>query len=318
MHPRLSRKVCAEWDSAPGSLFARWLWQNGKEKPLKPLLPIAHLASLYLPSLHLNSFQVIFSHLIGKLPSPNQSASKSLVLAHREELLLQAFRQIEASNPGLHIALEKGDLHADLDHADVVLASVPTIGRRQDSDLSSRLKRFDPALFKCIIIDEAHHTAAPSYRRVLEHFRAFEPNSHILVWGCSATLKRNDSLALADIFQEVTYHLDMADLMREGWLCRAELLQVYSDLDLDAVKFDPGAADFSLDDLSLALNTPQRNALVANTWSEFAIASKASISLLSLLAYLSRTRSQVHHRLCFQRRTRLRPGRSLRCPYPLK
>lgn len=165
------------------------------------------------------------------------------------------------------IELEKGEFKADVSRADVIVASVPTLGRRdENSGVCERLMRFDPDHFKCIIIDEAHHSAAPSYRRILDHFGALNPQSHLLVWGCSATMRRNDYRALGDLFQKVVYHVDMNKMIRDGWLCRPELFQVFTEFNVDSVNFDSSGEDFSLDDLSLTLNTPKRNNLIAETW----------------------------------------------------
>ena len=171
--------------------------------------------------------------------------------------------------------MEKGEFIADISRADVIVASVPTLGRRDESTGScERLKRFNPADFKCIIIDEAHHSAAPSYRRILDHFGALCPDSHLLVWGCSATFRRNDHLALGDLFQKVVYHVEMNHMIKKGWLCRPELLQVFTEFNVDSVCMDSSGEDFSLDDLSLTLNTPKRNDLIAKTWLEEAKNSK--------------------------------------------
>lgn len=173
------------------------------------------------------------------------------------------------------IELEKGEFVADLGRADVIVASVPTLGRRNDnSGACERLKRFNPDDFKCIIIDEAHHSAAPSYRRILDHFNALTPSSHLLVWGCSATLRRNDHLALGDLFEKVVYHVEMDRMIKNGWLCRPELLQVFTEFDMENVAFDSSGEDFSIDDLSLTLNTPKRNELIADTWLSEAHTSK--------------------------------------------
>jgi ATP-dependent helicase IRC3 len=130
------------------------------------------------------------------------------------------------------------------------------------------LKRFNPEDFKCIIIDEAHHSVAPSYRRILDHFGAFSPTSHLLLWGCSATLRRNDHLALGDLFEKVVYHVEMKQMINKGWLCKPDLFQVFTEFNIESVSFDSSGQDFSLDDLSLTLNTPKRNELIAKTWLE--------------------------------------------------
>ena len=83
---------------------------------------------------------MIFAHLpevLGK--------KKMLVLAHREELLDQAADKIGAANPGLDVQIEQADRYAS-PAADVVIASVPTIGRKG----SARIQNFDPDGFPVI------------------------------------------------------------------------------------------------------------------------------------------------------------------------
>ena len=123
--------------------------------------------------------QTVFSHLLRHVPPPTPLATKTLVLAHREELLDQAARRIAEINPDLVRALASrpllhGLLQNTLDNrayacsfvvqvvdvdqgdrrasplADVLVASVPTLGRAA----SNRLSAYDPARFKCIIVDE--------------------------------------------------------------------------------------------------------------------------------------------------------------------
>lgn len=178
------------------------------------------------------------------------------------------------------IELEKGSFRANVDRADIVVASVPTLGRNDDNTQNNeRLERFRAEDFKCIIIDEAHHSAAPSYKKILDHFGVFSDDSHILVWGCSATLRRNDHLALGDMFEKVVYHVDIQSMIQSGWLCKPNIFEIYTELDLDSVGFDKNAGDFSLSDLSLAINTPKRNNLIAETWKSEAADSKKRGSL---------------------------------------
>ncbi len=78
------------------------------------------------------------------------------------------------------MATEQGAHVADIYNVDVVVGSVPTLGVLG----SKRLGRLDPEAFKCIIIDEAHHAAAATYGRILQHFGAHEPTSPVLVRVC--------------------------------------------------------------------------------------------------------------------------------------
>jgi ATP-dependent helicase IRC3 len=92
-----------------------------------------------------------------------------LVLVHRAELLEQACDKIRRANLDLKIAVEQAGRLAD-PTCDVVVASVPTLGRRG----AQRLKRLDPNRFFGVVVDEAHHATAATYRRVLDYVGVFE------------------------------------------------------------------------------------------------------------------------------------------------
>lgn len=108
---------------------------------------------------------VIFAQLLARLPPPSPRRTQTLVLAHRTELLEQALARIRAANPQLRVELDQGSSAASPD-ADVVVASVARWGRTGAAAVTA----FDRRRLKCIIIDEAHHAAASSYLRILDHF----------------------------------------------------------------------------------------------------------------------------------------------------
>jgi hypothetical protein len=53
---------------------------------------------------------VIFSEIIGRMPNPSNGANRTLVLAHRQELLEQARSKIENAFPTLRVATEQVSL----------------------------------------------------------------------------------------------------------------------------------------------------------------------------------------------------------------
>lgn len=100
---------------------------------------------------------VVFSSMINRIPVPSnkEHATKTLVLAHREELIQQAFLKVRSICGSLNVGIEQARTHADVLGSDVIVASVPTLSRQG----SARIDKYDPDLFKCIIVDEAHHAA---------------------------------------------------------------------------------------------------------------------------------------------------------------
>jgi ATP-dependent helicase IRC3 len=98
----------------------------------------------------------------------------------------------------------------------------------------NRFQKFDPKYFKAVIVDEAHHAAAPSYRKLLSQFHCDirpkaqngeqkdlgpvpEHDHRVPIIGFSATFSRHDSLALSTVFEEIVYHRDFLEMMAEEW-----------------------------------------------------------------------------------------------------
>jgi ATP-dependent helicase IRC3 len=202
---------------------------------------------------------VIFSNI----PQTIKDSLPMLVLAHRGELLTQAKDKILWSNPQLDVQIEKAEDTADL--CDVVVASVPTLGRAD----SQRILKYPKDYFKTIIIDEAHHAAAETYRRILDYF------TPKFLLGVTATPQRSDSVRLTDVFDEITYYKTIQDLIQEGYLCRLVGYRIRTDTDISEVETSHG--DYMASQLEDTINTPTRNAIVVKSYFEFAQNKKAVV-----------------------------------------
>jgi len=196
-----------------------------------------------------------------QLPQHLNNALPMLILAHREELLTQAKDKLEWSNPDLTVEIEQADKYAD--KADVVVASVPTLGR----DASDRINRFPKDYFRTIVIDEAHHAAAPTYRRILDYFE----NSFTL--GVTATPQRSDNTRLTDVFDEIVYYKTIVDLIEEGWLARLVGYRIQTNTDISEVQTREG--DYVASQLQDTVNTPERNATIVASYSQICPDAKA-------------------------------------------
>src|SRR5262249_6645785 len=84
-----------------------------------------------------------------------------LFVAHREEILRQSLDVLRRVQPDADLGLYYGGEKQP--GARVLFASIQT--------LAGNLDRFDRDRFDYIVIDEFHHAAARSYRRVIDHFR---------------------------------------------------------------------------------------------------------------------------------------------------
>lgn len=161
-----------------------------------------------------------------------------LLLSHRDELVRQPEKYFDCS-----FGIEKAEEHAG--DEEVVSASVQSLSR------PDRMKRFAPDAFDTIIIDEAHHSAAKSYRAVLDYFSGAKRRI-----GFTATPQRGDNVRLTDVFDDIIFNRDLRWGIQNNYLSRIRCEQVfgkfklknvkkhlgdYSDSDLEKVMLDGGA-----------------------------------------------------------------------------
>lgn len=221
---------------------------------------------------------------------------RMLVIAHRTELLEQSAATIQAHNPGLVVMIEQADRYAS-PYADVVVASIQTLSARRCARLKRLVSRHGP--FRIVVVDEAHHAAASSYRNVLvqlgflpaadesdeENIEAPSyddvekmvvalkgwdtraPTDRLLV-GVTATPNRTDAIGLNCVFQTLAYSYGLKQAIADRWLVPITPWVVESDTNLDDVKITAG--DFNQKQLAAAVNQAKRNVLAVAAWQEHA------------------------------------------------
>jgi superfamily II DNA or RNA helicase len=163
---------------------------------------------------------------------------RTLILAHREELITQAVDKLAAAT-GIRAQVEMGDQQATLD-APVVVASVQTLMRE------ARRSRWPRNHFGLVVVDEAHHSLADSYLNTLRHF-----HDHAKVLGVSATPDRGDKKNLGRYYQNIACEVTLLDLIQQGWLAPIRVKTVPLGMDLGSVRTTAG--DFNADDVGHAL-----------------------------------------------------------------
>ena len=213
---------------------------------------------------------VVFAHLPDYV---KKVGKKTLILAHRDELLTQAKEKLEFIAPELRVEIEKAQQKAEPE-CDVVIASVATLGRAG----SKRIEKFDPKHFGLIIIDEAHHAVADSYKRILSYFGANKEEGlregHPVVLGVTATPSRKDNQGLDKLFNEIVFKYDIKDGVDNGYLSKIKAYSIFTEENLN-VKMQAG--DFAIDELSEAVNTDARNQLIVNSYKEICKGGKALV-----------------------------------------
>jgi superfamily II DNA or RNA helicase len=140
---------------------------------------------------------ICFSHLI---KANLDGGLKFLILAHREELILQAMDKVQTIT-NQPVGIIKAGYEPDYSRS-IQIASVQS--------LKNRLK-YCP-VFNLIIIDECHHATAASYRKILNHF----PTARVL--GVSATPCRLDGTGFEDLFSRLFTGVTTRQLIDMGSL----------------------------------------------------------------------------------------------------
>jgi len=153
-----------------------------------------------------------------------------LVIAHREELIFQAKKEIEEASGHSAGIIKSGHTPSPLFALQV--ASIQTL---------TKYKTMPP--FDLIIIDEAHHACSRSYTRVMEQY----PNAKIL--GFTATPCRNDGQGFKYLFEKLICGPTTRELIERGHLCPYTLFEAGKTVDTSKVKKN-GEGDFNTKQLS--------------------------------------------------------------------
>lgn len=175
---------------------------------------------------------VVFSYIAQQSLS---RGSRTLILVHRQELLDQTSRTLTAFDVphGVIAAGRPSDATQGIQ-----IASVQTLVRRLD-------RVAEPDL---IVIDEAHHAVAGSWKCVIDAY----PSARVL--GVTATPERLDGKGLKDVFTTLLRGPEVRDLVRDGFLSPPSYYAP-TRVDLSAVKTIRG--DFDARQLADCMDKPR-------------------------------------------------------------
>ena len=189
---------------------------------------------------------------------------RTLFIGHTKELIEQAkktFNNIwKEKQTGLYIAEQKEK------DAYIVCGSVQSI--------SKNIEDFNPEEFGYVIIDEAHHGTAETYRSILSYFK---PQFTL---GLTATPDRTDGEDLLEIFQNIAHKLDLKTAVEIGELVPVRCIRVKTNIDISDVRIN--GIKYNSQDLESKLFIPERNKVIVDTYLEFAKDKKTVIFCASV------------------------------------
>ncbi|KAI0695173.1 P-loop containing nucleoside triphosphate hydrolase protein [Cytidiella melzeri] len=214
-------------------------------------------------------------------PPRHPNAKRSLVIVNSVELANQTADQTKRLFPEWTVEIEQGSQRAS-GLADLTVATYQTLLQ------PSRLTKFDPGALKAIIVDEAHHAAAPSYRHILSRFHSSiaGPDKELAppvlphtipIFGFSATFSRHDGLALGSVFERIVYHRDFLEMIKDQWLCNVRFTSIRANIDLSNVTVNSRTGDFNATSIAQVVNTASINKLVVQTWLDRAVKRRSTL-----------------------------------------
>ena len=180
----------------------------------------------------------IFSRYRARIPG------RTLMISHRREIIHQTVRTVEQVTgipPGIVMGKENEIT------ADTIIASIQSLARR------SRLLQL-PEDVDLIVIDEAHHIAADTYKRLLYRYGLIDKftcginnakgitpvfSEHRELLGVTATPNRTDEIALDPFFDAIPFRISTLDLIPE-YLTDFSCLTVNTGVDLSGVRTRKG------------------------------------------------------------------------------
>lgn len=181
---------------------------------------------------------IIFSHIAATTAARGKRA---IILVHRIELLRQTYEKLTWA--GVRTGLVNPKYTPDIT-APVQVASVQTLGRRLEF-----LRVFNPDL---IVIDEAHHATAGTWRTCIQQV----PNARVL--GVTATPCRGDGkglgLHVGGLFDELVEGPTVKELIDMQFLVRPVVYAPTQRLDLSGIKIKMG--DYDKHEIEIAVDKP--------------------------------------------------------------
>ena len=175
--------------------------------------------------------------------SASEDFRRVLFVAHREEILAQAMQTFRRIRPRARLGLYTGKEKSP--DADVLFASIQTLGR------TYHLGQFAREQFEYIVVDEFHHAAARTYRRLIEHF------TPRFLLGLTATPERMDGGDLLALCQEnLVYRKDLVAGIEAGLLCPFRYFGVPDEVDYSNIPWR--SSRFDEEELTKAVATTRR------------------------------------------------------------
>lgn len=184
------------------------------------------------------------------------SEAKACILAHRDELTSQNRTKFGRVAP--EITTSVIDAGSKDWAGQATFAMVPTLTR--PGNLAAM-----PAL-DLLVIDEAHHAVADSYRRIID--RALNINPDCRIFGVTATPNRGDRKGLREIFDNVGDQVRLGELIASGHLVQPRTFIIDVGVQDELRSIRKTLSDFDMNEVAGIMNRAPVTDEVIRHWRE--------------------------------------------------
>ena len=196
---------------------------------------------------------IMLSALIGER---HKAGKRVLVIQHRDELVKQNREKFQKVNPYITTSIVNGTVkHWD---GEAVFSMIQTMSR--DRNLRDR------PLFDMVVVDEGHHAAAPTYTKVIDAVR--EDNEHAEIVGFTATPNRGDGKGLRSVFNNCAHQIELATLIREGFLVRPKSYVIDLGVSEQLDKVTKRGKEYDMEEVAAIMDRQVINDRIVAEWQE--------------------------------------------------
>jgi DNA repair protein RadD len=185
-----------------------------------------------------------------------KTAAKVCIIAHRDELTEQNRAKFSRVNPAITTSVV--DANEKSWDGQATFAMVPTLSRPANLDGIPTLD--------LLVIDEAHHAVADSYRRIID--RTLQLNPSAKVFGVTATPNRGDRQGLRDVFDNVADQIRIAELIASGHLVKPRTFVINVGVQEALKKVRRVASDFDMNAVAEIMDKSPVTDAVISHWKE--------------------------------------------------
>jgi len=195
----------------------------------------------------------------------NRVAVKVLLLAHRVELIDQISENLGKKYNLAHGRIASGSSEERV--YPIQVGSVPTMHRRMDS--------WGEKDFDVIIVDEAHHITADSYRTILEGY----PNAKVL--GVTATPYRLSGSGFKSVFEDLIISDAVSKFIDNGYLSNYDYYSIAPSSEIhkqiETISDSAITGDYDESSMQIVMDTDRVRARIVDAYLRYAKGKKGIV-----------------------------------------